>query len=445
MITAVQPDVCDPVVSLGWITRQAESQVAQLCPMDQARIVETLLKPLPRRRCELVESLAQYRIYHFRASKTLRVSYRPTDKGLCIVHVGKHSEFDRFARHFAGQPPIHLVPLQESVVMKNNQQFAKNNAVKSTPAQSNVAPATPVTGDEEFMLLESLRDLISKAVTPRQEALASDWGTRLDDVRKEMEQRSQESCQRLAQHDARLNGLGNECRAKLADLGRQMGETCRSQQDLAAKFAQSRTDLDGRCEAQSRALEEVHSETARRADQANAAWSEMEKRLAALTGRLESLSQETDTRVAGVAECIEKHHDADKTVIYQFGGRISGVEQTIGSQGETLTNLATTAQEQQRTIVALETALAELSSQLGEMTAAAKKPRSWWHLWDWARRFRLMSPWNSLRRKWRGQSGEPHAAGTARFPLRRRPRTTTAHIDSAHVESGAAFDVARRG
>jgi hypothetical protein len=188
MTTLLQPDVCDPVVSLEWITRKAESQVAQLCAVDQAKIAKTLLRPLPRNRCGLVENLAKYRVYHFRASKTLRVSYRPTDQGLCIIHVGKHSEFDSFAEHFAGDLPINLVPLQESMVMKNNQHIVPNNTIKSTATQSNVPPAPLVAGDEEQMLVESLRELIGKAVAPRHEAMASDWGTRLDAIRKETEQ-----------------------------------------------------------------------------------------------------------------------------------------------------------------------------------------------------------------------------------------------------------------
>jgi uncharacterized coiled-coil protein SlyX len=399
MTAIMEPTTSAPMVSLRWISRQAEAQVSRLSPVDRARIITALFRPIPRNRCELVKNLSQYRVYHFRASQTLRVSYRPTEQGLCVIHIGTHPEFDRFAQHFAGQSPSNLIPLPESTVMKDYQHAGKNGPANTASSQTHVVPAPQIAKDDEQLLVESLREIIGKTIETRQEALASDWVTRLDGVRKTLEQNCQESGRKIAQQETRLNGLNglmNECRGKLADLGQNADKLGKCQQELTTLVAQDRSNLQNSCETQGRALEEIQLEVTRHAVQVKVDRNEVEHRMADFNGRLEERSQEFGTRLDAAAESIELQEAANKAWMSRLEGRMSGLEPRLWSLDTGFSDLAKTVQEQQRTITGLQEAMSRISKQLAELTA----PRSWRRLLSWARSVRSTPAWRMLQRLW---------------------------------------------
>jgi len=387
MTSAVQADLSEPKTTLAWITRQAEGQVGQLSPPDQAKIAQALVRPLPRNRCELIDNLAHYRVYHFRASKTLRISCRPTEWGLCVIHVGKHSEFDRFARHFAGQAPTNLIPLQESLIMKNQQHGGKNGATKALSTQAIGQPPHRTTDEDEQLLIESLRDVITKAIEPRHKALASDWAGRLDAMRKDLDRTVQECARKIAQQDSRLNSLSAEHRARMTDLGKTTDEIGRNQQELTTQLAQIRSDFEDRWAPQRNVLEQVQTEVARHAVQAGAAHNEVEQRVTALNHRLSGRMEEIGSRLDALAGIVESRQRVNDTGLAGLKAKTAGTEQTLGSLDQVLRGLAGTAEAQQQTITRLQEALTRVSAQVMELGTPTTKGGWWRTFWTRVRQF----------------------------------------------------------
>lgn len=398
MTTVSEATVSGPLVNLTWITRQAEGQAGQLGPPDQAKIAQALTRPLPRNRCELVDNLAQYRVYHFRASRTLRISYRPTERGLCVIHVGKHSEFDRFARHFAGQAPTNLIPLQESLIMKNQQHGSKNGVAKSLSNQAAAQqPHRTVDEDEQF-LIESLREVITKAIGPRHDALASDWTGRLDAMRTDVERTVQECARKIALQDSRLSSFAAEHQGKLTDLGKTANEIGKNQHDLTALVTQARSDFEDRSAAQRNTLEEVRAEVARHALQAGVARNEVEQRVMALDHLLSERTEEIGGRLNALAGIVDSHQAANEAGVAGLKVTIAGAEETLGSLGQVVRGLAATLEAQQETITRLQEALTRVSAQVTELATPATKGGWWRTLWTSARQFGWRPARATLRR-----------------------------------------------
>ena len=398
MTTSTQSTVTGPLVNLTWITRQAERQVGQLDNVDQAKIAAALVRSLPRNRCELVDNLAQYRVYHFRASKTLRISYRPTERGLCVIHVGTHSQFDRFARHFAGQSPTNLVPLQESQIMTSQQHVRKNGAAKALSTQASLQQSHQPADEDEQMLVESLREVITKVVGSRHDSLASDWTARLDAVRRDVEQTVQEFARKIAQQDSRLNSLAGEYNGKLADVGQHVDEISKNHRELSGLLALVRSDVEERCASLGHALEEVRAEVARHAVQASVTRNEVEHRVTALNSQVEERAREIGLRLDSLAGMVESHRATNETSAAGLKARVVAAEQTLGSLNQVLQRLAATVQTQQETITGLQEALSHVSAQLEPLTAPAANGRSWRRILDWARGLCWRSAQTAFRR-----------------------------------------------
>lgn len=385
MTIAVQADWSEPTTTLAWITRQAESQAGQLCPLDQAKIAQTLARPLPQKRCAIIENLAQYRVYHFRVSKTLRISYRPTERGLCVIHVGKHSEFDRFARHFTGQAPINLIPLQESLIMKHQQHCNTNGATKVLSSQAAAQQPPRAADEDEQLLVESLREIITKAIRPRHEALASDWAGRLDATRKDLDRTVQECTRKIAQQDSRLSSLSAEHRARMTDLAKTTDEIGRNQQELTTQLAQVLSDFEDRWAPQRNALAQVQTEVARHAVQDAAAHNEVEQRVTALNLQLNGWIDEISSRLGALAGTVESRQRVNDTGLAGLKAKTAGTDQTLGSLDQLLRGLAATVAAQQQTITRLQEALTGVSAQVTELGTPATKGGWWRTLWTRAR------------------------------------------------------------
>ena len=241
--------------------------------------------------------------------------------------------------------------------------------------------------EDEQMLVESLREVITKVVGSRHDSLASDWTARLDAVRRDVEQTVQEFGRKIAQQDSRLNGLAGEYNGKLADVGRYVDEINKNHRELTGLLALVRSDLEERCASLGHALEEVRAEVARHAVQAVVTRNEVEHRVTALNSQIEERAREIGLRLDSLAGMVESHRATNETGAAGLKARVVGAEQTLGSLNQLLQGLAATVQTQQETITGLQEALSHVSAQLEPLTAPAAKGRSWRRILDWARGF----------------------------------------------------------
>ncbi|MCA9067688.1 MAG: hypothetical protein KDA84_02110 [Planctomycetaceae bacterium] len=106
-------------VTLQTITRTAEKQFSRLSTDDQKKVLKKLKSPVPREQCTLVQNLRRFRVFHFSASETLRISFLRFQQRNCIVDIGIHPDFDRFAKNFRGCASQPISTLKDSPIMKN--------------------------------------------------------------------------------------------------------------------------------------------------------------------------------------------------------------------------------------------------------------------------------------------------------------------------------------
>jgi hypothetical protein len=124
------------------ITPAAERLFLGLALHHRESLRRVLREPVLIERCELLETLARYRVRRFGLAGFLRVTFREVGGGQCVLHVGTHAAADRFARRYDGSIPHTTIRIQESMIMKSHSALPvangqpNNGSTRQSPRQS---------------------------------------------------------------------------------------------------------------------------------------------------------------------------------------------------------------------------------------------------------------------------------------------------------------------
>lgn len=233
-------DANGPRVILRNITREARKQFEALAPPDQRAVAKAIAERPFWSRCELVQGKKKDRVYHFRASETVRVSFAQNPNGeACIVHIGTHAEFDRFADRYDGCLFANAIPLEETSIMATAQ-----------------ARPCPNTGDQKALgdqiremsqLLESsMGDVIKASQEELHRRIESEF---VKPMRKSMEELQHKVAEigRKAETDAAQ--LRGDAHKKDAELDGRISHTESTCRELGSHVQALKTDLEQKASA----------------------------------------------------------------------------------------------------------------------------------------------------------------------------------------------------
>lgn len=301
-------------VRVAAVAHQAEKALGQLSPQHLEQIVQELANGVPLARCKSITRLKRYRVRRYDASETLRVTLRPLPVGMTVLHAGTHAEGDKFIRLYDGHIPEHLVPIQESVLMKSPNKpqphavplHAPKAVAPSPPAPpvaaappapvapAPVAPApvapAPSPGAAEAEVLGALKLLTGRWTDDKLRSIEGDIDS-LDDRIKAGE-RAQ------ADANARLHELAAG-QAKQEQAIRQNADAART--DTAALRVHVTRTIEGQTGALSALADELRQAVRQNADLVRAAADELRDRWAAelsavKDGQRQALQQAADAR-----------------------------------------------------------------------------------------------------------------------------------------------------
>lgn len=137
-------------IRVSLITRKAEKGFFALDPPAQERVIGDLNRVVPGHRYRKLHRWASVGLFHFDVTDSVRVTCLDVNGQSCVIHIGRHAEFDKFVDQFDGQRPQHPKPLEESRIMKNSRpQSTKVPTLPPARPVQAVAPAsTPSTSGE---------------------------------------------------------------------------------------------------------------------------------------------------------------------------------------------------------------------------------------------------------------------------------------------------------
>lgn len=126
------------------ITNAAFKQWKKLSRKFQKMVATCLKEGKHSYLCTVVMGQAHLDVKHFRVSQSVRVSYMPHNGKNCVVHIGVHSEFDKFSCNFTGiSTNQKILTLQETIFMPNGKQNnSSSKPVKPTRQTNNVGKQT---------------------------------------------------------------------------------------------------------------------------------------------------------------------------------------------------------------------------------------------------------------------------------------------------------------
>lgn len=294
-LVATQPSLARSsyLIRMEAITPSAEKQVKRLSPTGRSKVIAALTQAIPRERCELVTSLRQHRVFHFDTTDTIRVSYREVDGQTCVIHVGTHPEFDRFANCYRGTLPNRLIPIEESDVMKQNHKRPQTNNPAVTAMIADGAPSPTTAREGAHLLSRAILSIFDKAFDGKK--------TRLD---ADIEARDQLLDEQLGRLKEQLAGQKNALQS-LEQVITQQGR------HFQTDFATLRQDFNiVKAESDSR----VRDLEARLASTAVTLDNQVQARLGALTAEIVGSMTPLATRIDGL---LEEH----QTLLRQFSVR----------------------------------------------------------------------------------------------------------------------------
>lgn len=94
------------------ITSYAAKRLERLSGADRRRIEKAIGAPVHKGRCRLLNGMSGLRIFHFDASRSLRVTFRFLGGGACVLHAGTHPDFEKFVAGYVGDTTSRRFPVQ---------------------------------------------------------------------------------------------------------------------------------------------------------------------------------------------------------------------------------------------------------------------------------------------------------------------------------------------
>lgn len=252
-MSASRDPTTGPTVELHFVTRDALKQFEALCPKDQCLVARAIAQPPPRNRCELVQGLKKDRVYHFRASETLRVSFQDINTGACVVHIGTHAEFDRFAEHYDGYLAYNPIPLKETPIMaKINATTAAENSVATGPSDATsgrIAEMAELFGAAMQEVLAQAQEEILRRVESGSKSLQESL--------QKLERKVTDTANKADKDIAQLRADSQKQDSFLGEKIKQAETLCR---DLSSQVRGLQTDLEQLVDASDQALKQARTE-----------------------------------------------------------------------------------------------------------------------------------------------------------------------------------------
>lgn len=139
-VTQHQADQDDPskdLVFFETITRAAKGQLRKLSGEIQQQVFRIFKAGKQSYACTAVQGQSRLDAKHARVTQSVRISYIPHKDQNCVVHIGTHKEFEKFADHFAGvQQDQKVYEIQELLAAHEREQQAAEakEASDATPS-----------------------------------------------------------------------------------------------------------------------------------------------------------------------------------------------------------------------------------------------------------------------------------------------------------------------
>jgi hypothetical protein len=337
-------------VLMRLITRRAEREYGRLATADRRKVTEALRRSVLSGRCTPVKRLARFGVSHFDVNDSLRVSYRLVEGQACVLHIGTHAEFNKFARRYDGSLPREFLTIEESKAMNKRQSNGSKSVNTSTaPAVADIAPpahATPAAAlaGEAGQVVAAINALVGKLLGQ----VAGDIETMAELVRGQATAEQQALADRLSAQQGQLEALKADTAGKIEALA---GCVAEAQKDCLSCRDHVRSQL---AELQERLATRVDEAITRAAEERVAPLSEQVTRLAAEHGRL-------GDELARQSRALEQQRHGADSGLRALGERVGQVESHAHA------NAATTARHEAALAALAQTAEA-LSTQVREAT-----------------------------------------------------------------------------
>ena len=431
----LERDAPGPEISLRFITRDAEKLFNALAPDDQRRVARAIAQPPPRNRCELVTALAKERVFHFAVGESLRISFcQHPEGGNCIIHIGTHAEFDRFAKHYAGCNSTNVILLAESSIMAKTD--TRPAAYGQQAVLEKIGEMFQLLGDGMREVIKETRDglrseIQSELLEPTRESLRKLERTVEDLTKKtsnEVAQIRGDSYKEVSQVAQRIDEAEKLCR-DLASQTRNL-QICLGQLEEGSKnalekacneimdqMAHTAADLRGQMEAGLARLSDQHEAHRRKAEDQ---WQATSGRLEAAESRLHEAAQQSqqaecrlqaiesrlgavDQHLAQVTVAAEAQRDALEKWQAHVTAQQAKLEDTLVSLVRQVSQVGESLAEARSRQAQSAADLAEQARLVAQLIAA--RNRSWG--------YRLRAWWDGIRRKvlgaWRGPAAQQSA------------------------------------
>lgn len=342
-------------VRMDAITAKAERLFMALARHHQEPLLKALCKPVLLEQCELLTGLMQRRVKRFGLAGFLRVTFREVHGRKCILHVGTHSAADRFAKHYDGNIPNHIIPIEESIIMKpaqvvsNGNGHHKNGAAVPLPRQE----VSRDLANEGDLLVQAIVLIADKAMDEKKRQLVGDIEAMGDLVRGQVEEainaqiadlvRRQETFeQSMAQQFAQFADQTRRFEGEMAkkdqlamDLGVQLGEmnvglgnrvrAVKEEQAVLTKclgqLQAAQEDWKLQCQENARKVEERLAELSGRLVQDSEFANERDESLRVLEGRVQVM----ETQLAH-AQVTEQRLGQAEAAVRTIDARTEGLE-----------------------------------------------------------------------------------------------------------------------
>ncbi len=406
-------------VHVAALTHEAEKALGRLSRRHRKQIAQKLECGVPFGRCKPVEKLARFQMRRFDVSKTLRVTLRRLPDGMTVFHAGTHSEADQFADLYKGNLPSHLIPIKESIAMKNLNKSHPRGAAPSSAAATKPVEAVPPSppaapppspspvASEVDLLADAFKLMTGKLMDGKLQQIEGDIISMGDRVRAEAEVNTQTQVRELKavqeKQQQTIQQNADATRTTLRDEVVKLRE--RLTADLAAVQEKQRQTLQQNADATRTAQTAIREEATKLRERLTAELgvlrADVEKNKATQTAQaadvvrgreellvhinaLRAASEEREqerekateslrTGLATADQCLREH----AALAHRHGESIDQIEQQVQRVAVQVSQLSAPLEERQSSLAAhlerVESELSQLGSQLGTFRDAVER------------------------------------------------------------------------
>ena len=315
-------------VRMDAITPSGERVYEDLAPHHKAPLAKALANPILLEKCEQLHGiLGKYRVMRFGLAGYLRVTFREIRGQRCVLHLGTHASADQFAKRYDGAIPDHIIPLEESTIMKSSQTPTNGtgHAKNGTTAPSQHQQAHRDIASEGDLLLQAIALVANKAMESTKKQLIGDIEAMGELVRGQLE---------------------GSITARLGEVVQRLERGEQSMGQQTADFAGQIQQLRGEIEIKAQLADALRAE------------------VGSVTTSIDKRVHAAEAGIAGLAERIGQVQGAHEEFIQRSRAQDDKADQCLAGL---LTQLARTAEmmkERDEKLAALERQLQDVESRL---------------------------------------------------------------------------------